>query len=230
VGGAGAGRSGGGFFAPDINSAWRVFKCTPGLGADAAAGVGEAKAVAAGARAAVAERAREVNAAKARVDALGVKLEQAKAGTGRHSPETAPAPPPPSAKGAKGAPAPAPAPPEKPADGGELEVLAQLGDAKAAYKAAYEAWTRSKDAALAAGAHVSTLVGRMLSEFEVRAAAVATAPRAKPSARAHALTPPPPPPPRAPPHHRRGTRQTRGASRRCCRPRKSTPRCRPRAR
>ena len=101
------------------------------------------------------------------VDALSVKLAEAKAGTGRRSPETAPAPPA-SAKGGK-QPA-APPPPEKPADGGELEVMAQLVEAKAAYKAAYEAWTRGRDAAMAAGAQVSALVGKMLAEFEVRAA------------------------------------------------------------
>ena len=44
-----------------------------------------------------------------------------------------------------------------------------MAEAKAAYRAAYEAWTRAKDAAGAAGAVVSTLVGRMLAEFEVRA-------------------------------------------------------------
>ena len=77
-------------FTPDLNAAWRQFKVTPGLGAEAAAAVQAAKGAHAQARAGVSARARVVNAAKKKVDALAASLAEVKA---RSSRAASPAPP-----------------------------------------------------------------------------------------------------------------------------------------
>ena len=68
-----------GGFTPDLNAAWRQFKATPGLGAEAGARVHAAKSALASAKATLAGLAREVNEKKGRVDAGLVKLGEVKA-------------------------------------------------------------------------------------------------------------------------------------------------------
>jgi len=48
----------------------------------------------------------------------------------------------------------------------EYRVAAELAAAKAEYRAAYDVWSKARDAANSVGGEVSAIVGRMLSEFE----------------------------------------------------------------
>ena len=150
----------------DLNGAWRQFKATPGLGAALAARISDAKAVLAEARAAVTARAREVNEKKTIIDAAAAEYEQVRAGHGSSAPTPAAAPPPAAAagKGGKDA-APAPRAPSPVIDD-EYRIAAELAAAKSAYRAARDEWTKARDALGTSSGEVSTLVAKMLSEFE----------------------------------------------------------------
>jgi hypothetical protein len=160
----------------DLNGAWRQFKATPGLGAALATRIADAKAALADARAAVTARAREVNEKKTVIDAAAAEYERVRAGHGSAAPTPAAAPAaapahapaPPhhhsSGKGGKDA-APAPRAPSPVIDD-EYRLAAELTAAKAAYRAARDEWTHARDALGTSSGEVSTLVARMLSEFE----------------------------------------------------------------